>query len=143
MKQTVKRGDLEVSIFSLRGGDTMRAKELERFKKLLLVQKAELLNNTRKLLKEEAQHSSDDLADETDLASSEVNQSLTLRLRDRERLLIQKVEAALSKIHNGSYGTCEECEEPIEAKRLEARPVATLCIACKEEQEHKEKVFAY
>ena len=67
----------------------MRAKELERFKKLLLSQKAELLNNTRKLLKEEAQHSPDDLADETDLASSEVNQSLTLRLRDRERLLIQ------------------------------------------------------
>jgi RNA polymerase-binding transcription factor len=139
----VVRGELEVSIFSLQGGDTMRAKELERFKKLLLSQKAELLNNTRKLLKEEAQHSPDDLADETDLASSEVNQSLTLRLRDRERLLIQKVESALSKIQTGTYGICEECEEPIEPKRLEARPVATLCIACKEEQEHKEKVFAY
>jgi DnaK suppressor protein len=124
MKLSVKRGDLEVSIFSLRGGDTMRAKELERFKKLLLGQK-------------------DDLADETDLAASEVNQSLTLRLRDRERLLIQKVEEALSKIQAGTYGVCEECEESIEAKRLEARPVATLCIACKEEQEHKEKVFAY
>ena len=99
----------------------MRAKELERFKKLLLSQKAELLNNTRKLLKEEAQHSSDDLADETDLASSEINQSLTLRLRDRERLLIQKVEAALSKIQNGSYGTCEECEEPIEAKTTRSK----------------------
>lgn len=121
----------------------MRAKDLERFKKLLLAQKAELMNNTRKLLKEEASHSPDDLADETDLAASEVNQNLTLRLRDRERLLIQKVETALAKIETGTYGTCEECEEPIEPKRLEARPVATLCIACKEEQEHKERVFAF
>ena len=121
----------------------MKAKELEKFKKLLLAQKAELLNNTKRLLQEEAQHSSDDLADETDLAASEINQNLTLKLRDRERMLIQKVESALAKIENGSYGTCEECEEPIEPKRLEARPVATLCIACKEEQEHKERVFAY
>jgi DnaK suppressor protein len=120
----------------------MRAKELERFKKLLLVQKSELLNNTRKLLQEEAVHSPDDLADETDLAASEVNQNLTLRLRDRERLLIQKIEGALAKIDVGTYGVCDECEEPIEPKRLEARPVASLCIACKEEQEHKEKVFA-
>lgn len=121
----------------------MRAKELERFKKLLLAQKSECLNNTRKLLKEAAQHNPDDLADETDLAASEINQNLTLRLRDRERLLLQKIEGALAKIEKGSYGVCEECEEPIEVKRLEARPVATLCIACKEEQEHKEKVFAY
>ncbi|MDZ4677240.1 MAG: RNA polymerase-binding protein DksA [Oligoflexia bacterium] len=121
----------------------MRAKELERFKKLLLTQKAELLNNSRKLLKEEAQHNQDDLADETDLAASEVHQNLTLRLRDRERLLIQKIESALGKIEVGSYGVCEECEEPIEPKRLEARPVATLCIACKEVEEHKERVFAY
>lgn len=120
----------------------MRAKELDRFKKLLSSQKEELLNNTR-IIKEEAQHSPDDLADETDLAVSEVSQNLALRLRDRERVLIQKIEIALSKIEDGTYGTCETCEEPIEPKRLEARPVATMCIACKEEQEHKEKVFAY
>ena len=120
----------------------MRAKDMERFKKLLQSQKAELLNNTKRLLQEEAIHSPDDLADEADLASSEVNQSLTLRLRDRERVLIQKIEHALSKINNGTFGQCEECEEPIEVKRLEARPVATLCIACKEEQEHKERIFA-
>lgn len=121
----------------------MRAKELERFKKLLNAQKGELLNNTRKILQEEAQHSPDDLADETDLAASEINQSLTLRLRGRERHLLHKIEIALGKIENGSYGVCEECEESIEVKRLEARPVATMCLACKEEQEHKEKVFAY
>lgn len=121
----------------------MRAKELERFKKLLLAQKAELLNNSKRLIKEEAQHSPDDLADENDLAVSEITQNVALRLRDRERMLLQKVEGALSRIETGGYGVCEECEEPIEPKRLEARPMATLCIACKEEQEHKEKVFAY
>lgn len=121
----------------------MRAKEMERFKKMLLSQKGELLNNSKRLIQEEAIHSPDDLADEADLASSEVNQSLALRLRDRERVLLQKIEHALSKIENGTFGTCEECEEPIEPKRLEARPVANLCIACKEEQEHKEKIFAY
>jgi DnaK suppressor protein len=121
----------------------MRAKELERFKKVLLIQKTELLNNTRKLLKEESQLSSDDLADETDLASGESLQNMARRLGDRDRLYIQKIESALAKIQGGSYGVCEECEEPIEVKRLEARPVATLCFACKEEQEHKERVFAY
>jgi DnaK suppressor protein len=121
----------------------MRAKELERFKKMLISRKAEILNNMKKLLREEAQHSPDDLADETDLAASEVNQNLTLRLRDRERMHIQKIETALAKIESGSYGVCAECEEQIEVKRLEARPEATLCFSCKEEQEHKEKVFAY
>ena len=121
----------------------MRAKELEKFKKTLLSQKEELLNNTRRMIKEEAQHSPDDLADETDLAVSEVSQNLALRLRDRERILLQKIEVALSKIQNGTYGVCDACEEDIEPKRLEARPVATMCIACKEEQEHKEKVFAF
>jgi DnaK suppressor protein len=120
----------------------MRAKELEKFRKLLISQKSELLNSTRQLIKEEAQHSPDDLADETDLAVSGVNQNLTLRLRDRERTLLLKIEGALSKIENGSYGVCDTCEEDIEPKRLEARPVATMCISCKEEQEHKERVFA-
>ncbi len=121
----------------------MRAKEMDKFRKLLVFQKEELLNNTRKLIREEASHSPDDLADEADLAVSGVIQNLTLRLRDRERVLLLKIEGALGKIENGSYGVCDCCEEDIEAKRLEARPVATMCITCKEEQEHKERVFAY
>ena len=121
----------------------MRAKEQERFKKVLLAQKTELLNNTRKLLQEETHLSTDDLADETDLAAGENQQNMARRLCDRDRLYIQKIENALAKIQTGSYGVCEECEEAIEVKRLEARPVATLCLACKEEQEHKERVFAY
>ena len=77
-----------------------------------------------------------------DLASSELNQSVALRLRDRERLLLHKIEIALAKIDAGKYGICDGCEEPIELKRLEARPVAELCIRCKEAQEAEEKVYA-
>lgn len=86
--------------------------------------------------------SADDLADEVDLASSELNQSMALRLRDRERLLLHKIEVALAKIESGKFGICDICEEPIEPKRLEARPVATLCIRCKETEERSEKVYA-
>jgi len=86
--------------------------------------------------------SPDDLPDETDLAASEVNQNLVFKLRDRERLLLMKIDEALGRVEEGSFGICLDCEEPIEPRRLEARPVSTLCIACKETEEHKEKVYA-
>ena len=120
----------------------MKKKDLEKFQHSLLEDKARILNHTEKNKKEELTLSPEDLADEVDLASSELNQSVALRLRDRERLLLQKIEIALSKIENGTFGVCDICEEPIEAKRLEARPVAELCIRCKEAQEHEEKIYA-
>ncbi len=86
--------------------------------------------------------SPDDLPDETDLAASEVNQNLVFKLRDRERLLLMKIDEALARVEEGTFGICLDCEEPIEPRRLEARPVSTLCIACKETEEHKEKVYA-
>ena len=73
---------------------------------------------------------------------ADLNQSVSLRLKDRERLLLHKVELALAKISSGTYGICEACEEPIELKRLEARPMADLCIRCKEAQELQEKIYA-
>lgn len=120
----------------------MKKKDLERFASLLREEKAAVLNHTEKNKKEDLTLSSDDLADEVDLASSELNQSVALRLRDRERHMLHKIELALAKIDSGTYGTCEACEEPIELKRLEARPVAELCIRCKEAQEKEEKVYA-
>ena len=84
----------------------------------------------------------EDLPDEVDLASSESDQSMNMRLRGRERILIKKIDKALEKIANGTYGICEECDEDIPIRRLEARPVTDLCIRCKEEQEHVEKSFA-
>lgn len=120
----------------------MDAKTTAKFRKLLLEEKQRLINNSKNALKNELSLSPDDLPDETDLAASEISQNLIFKLRDRERLLLGKISEALTRMDEGTFGLCEECEEPIEIRRLEARPVSTLCIACKERQEHKEKVYA-
>lgn len=79
-------------------------------------------------------------ADPADRATAESDRSFTLRLRDRERKLIKKIQAALQRIENGTFGECEECGEEIGVPRLKARPVTTLCINCKSMQEEDEKV---
>ncbi len=78
-------------------------------------------------------------ADPNDRASTESGNSFDLRLRDRDRKLIGKIQQALERIEEGSFGICEECGQPIEEKRLMARPVATQCIECKEDQERRER----
>jgi DnaK suppressor protein len=123
-------------------GGVMNKKDLKRFKDLLEAERDEILRNARKTLEEEATVDPDDLPDEYDLASSEYHQSLALRLRDREKFLLSKIEKALAKIEDASFGNCEECGEEISIKRLEARPVTTLCIRCKEEQEKMEKSYS-
>lgn len=120
----------------------MDAKSLAKYRKLLLDEKQRILNNAKNALKNELVISSDDLFDETDLAASEVNQNLTFKLRDRERQLLSKIDEAMARIEDGSFGSCADCEEPIEVKRLEARPMSDLCIACKEKQEHRQKIYA-
>lgn len=120
----------------------MDKKTLAKFKGLLLDEKQRILNNSRKSRTTELNISPDDLPDEADLAATEINQNLVFKLRDRERLLLGKIEQALQRIEDGSFGTCEECEEPIEIKRLEARPVSTHCLSCKELQERREKIYA-
>ncbi len=79
------------------------------------------------------------LADVNDQATLESERSFELRIKDRERKLIGKVQEALKKIADGSYGTCESCSEPIGVKRLQARPVTNYCINCKAEMEAEEK----
>ncbi len=81
----------------------------------------------------------DRLPDPSDRATMESETSFTLRIRDRERHLIGKIKDALTRIENGTYGVCEECEEEISEARLKARPVTTLCIACKNIQERTER----
>jgi DnaK suppressor protein len=121
----------------------MDAKTLGRFKKTLLEEKQRLLNNSKNAVKNaDLAISTDDLADETDLAAVEIGQNIQFKLRDRERQLLSKIDEALARMDEGSFGTCEDCEEAIEPRRLEARPVSTLCIACKEKQEHREKIYA-
>ena len=120
----------------------MEVKTLSKFRKILLEEKQRILNNSKNALKNELALSPDDLPDETDLAASEVNHNLVFKLRDRERQLLSKIDEALGRMDSGTFGTCVDCEEPIEPRRLEARPVSTLCIACKEKQEHREKIYA-
>ncbi|MCB2189031.1 MAG: RNA polymerase-binding protein DksA [Deltaproteobacteria bacterium] len=82
----------------------------------------------------------DNLPDPTDRAAMESDRNFLLRIRDRERKLIAKIEEALERIDDGSYGICESCGEDISDERLKARPVTTLCIDCKKRQEANEKV---
>jgi DnaK suppressor protein len=128
-------------MFEMRG-EHMEAKTLAKYRKMLMEEKQRILNNSKNALQNELALSPDDLPDETDLAASEVNQNLVFKLRDRERQLLSKIDEAMARIEEGSFGTCMDCEEPIEVRRLEARPVSTLCVACKERQEHKEKIYA-
>jgi DnaK suppressor protein len=126
---------------AIRGGSAVNQKDLKKFKKLLEESKKSLLLSARKTLTEEATFDTDDLPDEIDLASSEYTQSMVFRLRDREKFLLKKIDDALARIEGGTFGICEICEEEISVKRLEARPVTTMCIRCKEEQEKQEKSY--
>ena len=119
----------------------MNQKDLKRFKKILEENKKALLQSARKTLTEESHFDTDDLPDEIDLASSEYTQSMVFRLRDREKFLIKKIDDALARIESNTFGICEICEEEVSLKRLEARPVTTMCIRCKEEQEKQEKSY--
>jgi len=126
---------------SSHGGSRLNQKDQKRFKKILEENKRALLSSAKKTLSEEATFDTDDLPDEIDLASSEYTQSMTFRLRDREKFLLKKIDDALARIETNTYGICEICEEEISVKRLEARPVTTMCIRCKEEQEKQEKSY--
>ena len=120
----------------------MKKKDLEKFKERLLAQKKQILESSQKVLEKELNVDRDDLPDELDLATSELSKSLTLRLNDRERAILPKIEKALQKIEAGEYGICEDCGGEIGASRLEVRPFASLCIKCKEEEERTEKMYA-
>ncbi|NVB41482.1 TraR/DksA C4-type zinc finger protein [Pseudenhygromyxa sp. WMMC2535] len=120
----------------------MSDKQLLKFKGLLLEKRQRLFEHAHETLANEMVLSPDDRFDEVDQASSEYMQAFSFRLRGRERHLMNKIEIALRKIDEGTYGVCEECEEPISTKRLEARPEAPLCIQCKEAQEKEEAVYA-
>jgi DnaK suppressor protein len=120
----------------------LKKTELKRFQKLLESKREALLTSARNMTSEAMTLDTNDLPDEMDLASSEGMQSFEFRLRGREKTFLEKIDRALKKIEAGGFGICEECEEPISVKRLEARPETTLCIRCKEDQERQEKDFA-
>ena len=116
----------------------MNTTQLDFFRKLLEQRKTALVNGVTDTVVE-MNDDDETFPDPNDRASLESDRNFTLRIRDRERKLISKIEKAIQRIEDGSFGICEECGCEISARRLEARPVTTLCIACKEEQERKEK----
>ena len=117
-------------------------KELKKFQELLEEKRKAVLDRAREMLSvENMALDTNDLPDEMDLASSEYLQSFEFRLRGREKSLLSKLDLALKKIDDGTFGVCEVCEEPIGKKRLEARPETTLCIKCKEDQEREERTM--
>ena len=116
----------------------MNAKMKEYFKQKLENWKSELLRESSQTLNN-LQSENEAKPDMTDRASEEIDRTFELRTRDRERKLINKIDAALRKIEDGTYGYCEETGEPIGLKRLEARPVATLSLEAQEMHEKAEK----
>ena len=110
------------------------------FRQKLLAWKEEILREARETL----QHLQDENQNHPDLAdraSSETDRAIELRARDRQRKLIAKIDSALGRIEDGTYGYCEETGEPISLKRLDARPIATLSIEAQERHERRERVY--
>ena len=116
----------------------MNAKMKEYFRQKLVGWKKDLLKESSQTLNN-LQSENEAKPDITDRASEEINRSFELRTRDRERKLINKIDAALQRIEDGSYGYCDETGDPISIKRLEARPVATLSLEAQEMHEKAEK----
>jgi DnaK suppressor protein len=117
----------------------MNKKQLEEFRALLQSQMDELLNDAGRTVSDITEEKTN-FPDPTDRASLESDRNFELRIRDRERKLINKIREALARIDDGTFGQCESCEEEIGSERLKARPVTTLCIDCKTEQERQERI---
>lgn len=118
----------------------MNARQREYFRRKLLEWRDELIRESTQTL-QHLQQDSPQEADLADRASVESERSLELRTRDRERKLIAKIDEALGRIQDGSYGFCEETGEPISLSRLDARPIATLTIEAQERHEMRERTY--
>ncbi len=121
----------------------MKKKDLDRFKTILEDEKRKILKHLEDL----TQNSEVDMetsmsGDSADIATVEMNQASNYKIGKREATLLKKIDKALVKIENKTYGECESCGEEISVARLEARPVAELCIDCKTEQESEERRYS-
>lgn len=121
----------------------MKKKELDKFRKLLLEEKKKILHHLEDL-SESAEEGLDEsgTGDPVDIASLEISQAGLQKIGKRETYLLKKIDLAIAKIDDGTYGECESCGEQIAQARLLARPVAQLCIDCKTEQENLERKFS-
>ena len=117
----------------------MNDRQLEYFRRKLMVWKQELMNQSAETI-DNLQDSARNVPDITDRASEETDRALELRTRDRQRKLVSKIDAAMRRIENGEYGYCEATGEPISLKRLDARPIATMTLEAQEKHERRERV---
>jgi DnaK suppressor protein len=120
----------------------MTKSKMESFRKVLQGQ-LDALNREVQATVDKISNSDEAYADWTDVASVETDKTLQLKIRDRERMLMTKIEEALRRIETGSFGECERCGDEISEPRLKARPVTTLCIECKSELEGTEHRYRY
>ncbi len=114
--------------------------KFQNIKKKLVKQREGLLSEAEHTLSTKISAEKESFPDPTDQAVAELDSNFTLRLRGREQKLLKKIDEAIGRIETGTYGVCETCGNPIGIKRLEARPVTTLCIDCKTQQEEEEKL---
>ncbi len=118
----------------------MNERQREYFRRKLLRWKGDILKEAQETLAT-LQNENENHPDLADRASSETDRAIELRARDRQRKLIAKIDAAIARIDDGSYGYCEETGDPISLKRLEARPIATLSLEAQERHERNERVY--
>ncbi|MGL4489937.1 MAG: RNA polymerase-binding protein DksA [Rhizobiaceae bacterium] len=118
----------------------MNERQRSYFRSKLVAWKNDILREARETL-DALQEENTNHPDLADRASSETDRSIELRARDRQRKLISKIDAAMQRIDDGTYGYCEETGEPISLKRLDARPIATFSIEAQERHERREKVY--
>jgi len=121
----------------------MKKKDLDKFKALLEDEKRKILTHLEELSDDAEEGLAESgMGDPADIASAEINQAALTKIGKREAYLLKKIDHALAKIEEGTYGECENCGEEIGVARLTARPVAQLCIDCKTEQENMERKFS-
>lgn len=116
----------------------MNEKQLAKFRAQLEEMKENIINDVEQTLTEMTTQNGN-IPDPNDRATVESDRNFELRIRDRERKLMNKIEEAIGRLDEGTYGVCDSCGEDIAKKRLEARPVAKFCIDCKTKQEQREK----
>ena len=118
----------------------MNERQREYFRAKLLAWREDILKEAKETL-QHLQEESENHPDLADRASSETDRAIELRARDRQRKLIAKIDEALTRIDDGTYGFCEETGEPISLRRLEARPIATLSVEAQERHEQRERIY--
>ncbi|AIA29924.1 TraR/DksA family transcriptional regulator [Leptospirillum ferriphilum] len=114
--------------------------QFDAIRQILEAQRTQILREAGRVVESGINSSAELFPDPTDMATREELEAFSLRLKEREKNLLRKIDMALDRIEEGSFGICEACGQPIEERRLMARPVTTLCIACKTDQENREKM---